>query len=51
MSGSEALMEKMQLRQSYRNVWHTDLTNAVTADLPCAYALAFSFWVSGMVSV
>jgi hypothetical protein len=48
MAGSEALMEKMQLRQSYRNVWHTDLTNAVTADLPCAYSF---LWVSGMVSV
>jgi hypothetical protein len=29
------MMEKMQLRQSYRNVWHTDLTNAVTAELQC----------------
>nr|CAB3495401.1 unnamed protein product [Digitaria exilis] len=26
---SEAMIEKMQLRQSYRNIWHTDLTNAV----------------------
>jgi hypothetical protein len=35
MARSEAMMEKMQLRQSYRNVWHTDLTNAVTAELQC----------------
>ena len=34
---SQAMVEKMQLRQGYRNVWHTDLTNAVAADLPCAY--------------
>jgi len=34
---SQAMLEKMELRQSYRNVWHTDLTNAVAADLPCAY--------------
>jgi hypothetical protein len=36
-SQSQAMLEKMELRQSYRNVWHTDLTNAVAADLPCAY--------------
>jgi hypothetical protein len=44
---SDAMIEKMQLRQSYRNVWHTDLTNAIVADVPCAYSTScdsfFSF--------
>jgi len=40
---SQAMLEKMELRQSYRNVWHTDLTNAVAADLPCANLFSFPF--------
>jgi hypothetical protein len=35
MASSQANMDKMQLRQSYRNLWHTDLTNAIQADFPC----------------
>jgi hypothetical protein len=35
MASSQANMEKMQLRQNYRNLWHTDLTNAIQADFPC----------------
>jgi hypothetical protein len=37
MASSQANMDKMQLRQSYRNLWHTDLTNAIQADFPCEY--------------
>ncbi|GJN30133.1 hypothetical protein PR202_gb18414 [Eleusine coracana subsp. coracana] len=37
---SQAQLDKMQLRQSYRNLWHTDLTNAIQADFPyCCLAL------------
>ncbi|GLJ40352.1 hypothetical protein SUGI_0829810 [Cryptomeria japonica] len=37
---STEYMEKMQQRQSYRNLWHTDLTSAITADTPyCCFAL------------
>ena len=32
---TQAMLEKMELRQSYRNVWHTDMTNAIQADFPC----------------
>nr|XP_034574635.1 uncharacterized protein LOC117838641 isoform X2 [Setaria viridis] len=44
---SDAMIEKMQLRQSYRNVWHTDLTNAVVADLPWC---CLSLWCGPCVS-
>ncbi|XP_058199561.1 uncharacterized protein LOC131314729 isoform X2 [Rhododendron vialii] len=37
---SQQHMEKMQLRQNYRNFWHTDLTNTIKADTPyCCFAL------------
>ncbi|KAH7839511.1 hypothetical protein Vadar_005205 [Vaccinium darrowii] len=37
---SQQHMEKMQLRQNYRNVWHTDLTNTIKADTRyCCFAL------------
>jgi hypothetical protein len=42
-AATQEYMEKAQLRQSYRNVWHTDLTSATQADLPCAYPL-HRFW-------
>lgn len=32
---SQANIDKMQLRQSYRNVWHTDLMRTIQADTPC----------------
>ncbi|XP_076950534.1 uncharacterized protein LOC143623529 [Bidens hawaiensis] len=33
-------LDKMQLRQSYRNVWHTDLMSTISADTPyCCFAL------------
>ncbi|AQL06226.1 hypothetical protein Zm00014a_037967 [Zea mays] len=46
-SQSQAMLEKMELRQSYRNVWHTDLTNAVAADLPWC---CLSLWCGPCVS-
>lgn len=27
--------EKMQERQNFRNVWHTDLTHSIQGDTPC----------------
>ncbi|KAG0457068.1 hypothetical protein HPP92_021897 [Vanilla planifolia] len=37
---SQASLEKMQLRQNYRNVWHTDLMSTIKADFPyCCLAL------------
>ncbi|WOG85818.1 hypothetical protein DCAR_0105011 [Daucus carota subsp. sativus] len=36
---SQAQLEKMQIRQGYRNVWHTDLISTMTADAPfCCFA-------------
>ncbi|KAH6783309.1 PLAC8 family protein [Perilla frutescens var. hirtella] len=32
--GSQANMEKMQLRQNYRNLWHTDLMRTIQNDPP-----------------
>ncbi|GAV76107.1 PLAC8 domain-containing protein [Cephalotus follicularis] len=32
---SQVHMEKMQLRQNYRNLWHTDLMGTIKADTPC----------------
>ncbi|KAM3403060.1 hypothetical protein ACQJBY_006679 [Aegilops geniculata] len=34
MAASQEYMDKALLRRSYRNVWHTDLTNAIQADFP-----------------
>ncbi|CAA7040342.1 unnamed protein product [Microthlaspi erraticum] len=34
MSSSQDKLDKMQLRQSYRNVWHSDLMSTVSADTP-----------------
>ncbi|KAJ0090732.1 hypothetical protein Patl1_14483 [Pistacia atlantica] len=31
---SDAAMEKMQLRQSYQNMWHTDLLGSIKKDTP-----------------
>ena len=28
-------VEKMQVRQGYRNLWHTDLISTIRADTPC----------------
>jgi hypothetical protein len=32
-------MEKMQLRQNYRNLWHSDLLGTIQADTPCKDSL------------
>ncbi|PKA60418.1 hypothetical protein AXF42_Ash008478 [Apostasia shenzhenica] len=34
---SQANLEKMQVRQSYRNLWHTDLMSSIKADCPFYY--------------
>ncbi|CAN6302508.1 unnamed protein product [Urochloa humidicola] len=40
MASSRANLEKMHLRQSYRNVWHTDMMSTMQADFPyCCLAL------------
>ncbi|XP_059661825.1 uncharacterized protein LOC132307940 [Cornus florida] len=45
--GAEQQLEKMQERQNYRNVWHTDLTSAIGADCPyCCLAV----WCAPCVS-
>ncbi|XP_013635459.1 uncharacterized protein LOC111212362 [Brassica napus] len=39
MGRSQDKLEKMQLRQSYRNVWQSDLMSTVTADTPyCCFS-------------
>ncbi|CAN6934201.1 unnamed protein product [Brassica oleracea] len=39
MGRSQEKLEKMQLRQSYRNVWQSDLMSTVTADTPyCCFS-------------
>ncbi|KAL0331288.1 UNVERIFIED_CONTAM: hypothetical protein Sangu_1674300 [Sesamum angustifolium] len=38
--GSQAHLDKMQLRQNYRNLWHTDLMRTIQQDPPyCCLAL------------
>ncbi|XP_057986473.1 uncharacterized protein LOC110660615 [Hevea brasiliensis] len=38
--GLDDQVEKMQMRQSYTNLWHTDLMSTVVADTPyCCFAL------------
>nr|CAB3497233.1 unnamed protein product [Digitaria exilis]CAB3502183.1 unnamed protein product [Digitaria exilis] len=40
MASSQANIEKMHLRQSYRNVWHADMMSTIEADCPyCCLAL------------
>ncbi|KAL6006774.1 hypothetical protein ACLOJK_032269 [Asimina triloba] len=49
---SQAHLEKMQLRQSYRNLWHTDLMSTISADFPYTYAvLDICHVVGGVVRV
>ncbi|KAM7276932.1 hypothetical protein ACFE04_018798 [Oxalis oulophora] len=47
MAPSKDNMEKMKLRQSYRNLWHTDLINTIQADTPYC---CFSFFCAPCVS-
>ncbi|KAD0098658.1 hypothetical protein E3N88_44781 [Mikania micrantha] len=39
MSAGKEQVHKMQLRKSYRNVWHTDLMSTMAADTPCIHAV------------
>uniref|UniRef100_A0A166D4Y5 Rhodopsin n=1 Tax=Daucus carota subsp. sativus TaxID=79200 RepID=A0A166D4Y5_DAUCS len=32
---SQASLDKMQLRQNYRNLWHSDLVSTIRTDTPC----------------
>lgn len=43
MAGSQDKLDKMQLRQSYRNLWHSDLMSTVSADTPCNYLSLYAF--------
>ncbi|VAH05810.1 unnamed protein product [Triticum turgidum subsp. durum] len=47
MAASQEYMDKALLRRSYRNVWHTDLTNAIQADFPYC---CLSLWCGPCVS-
>ncbi|KAJ3682038.1 hypothetical protein LUZ60_014611 [Juncus effusus] len=44
---SQAYMDKMQVRQNYRNLWHTDLMRTVQADFPFC---CLSLWCGPCVS-
>ncbi|KQK23913.1 uncharacterized protein LOC100839343 isoform X2 [Brachypodium distachyon] len=47
MASSQANLDKMQLRQSYRNLWHTDLMSTIQADFPYC---CLSLWCAPCVS-
>lgn len=42
---SQDYMDKMQLRQNYRNLWHTDLMGTIQADTPCILALSLCIYI------
>ncbi|KAJ3680290.1 hypothetical protein LUZ60_016568 [Juncus effusus] len=44
---SQAYVEKMEVRQSYQNVWHTDLMSTIQADFPYC---CLSLWCGPCVS-
>ncbi|KAH7692768.1 PLAC8 motif-containing protein [Dioscorea alata] len=44
---SQEYLDKMQLRQSYRNLWHTDLLSTIQADFPYC---CLSLWCGPCVS-
>ncbi|XP_019444659.1 PREDICTED: uncharacterized protein LOC109348608 [Lupinus angustifolius] len=44
---SQQNLEKMQIRQNYRNLWHTDLMNTIQADTPYC---CFSLWCAPCAS-
>ncbi|XP_058732048.1 uncharacterized protein LOC131603658 [Vicia villosa] len=47
MAANQQNLEKMQLRQNYRNLWHTDLMRTIQADTPyCCFAV----WCAPCVS-
>lgn len=40
---SQVYLEKMQVRQNYRNVWHTDLIRTFQTDAPCIVSSLLSY--------
>lgn len=49
--GSQANMEKMQQRQNYRNVWHTDLMRTIQNNPPCMCCFCIDFYTSTTSSI
>lgn len=49
MASSQANLEKMQLRQNYRNLWHTDLMGTIQADTPCKHKITLSLFLSVLI--
>ncbi|GAB4857413.1 hypothetical protein Ancab_015322 [Ancistrocladus abbreviatus] len=47
MAGRQDNLEKMQLRQNYRNLWHTDLLHTLEADTPY---FCFALWCAPCAS-
>ncbi|WCJ26335.1 PLAC8 family protein [Euphorbia peplus] len=47
MAANQAHLDKMQQRQSYRNLWHTDLMRTIQVDPPYC---CLSFWCGPCVS-
>jgi hypothetical protein len=39
--GLDDQVEKMEVRKSYRNVWHTNLLSTISADTPCMHSSLF----------
>ncbi|THG17551.1 hypothetical protein TEA_011463 [Camellia sinensis var. sinensis] len=48
---SQEHLDKMQLRQNYRNLWHTDLMGTIQVDTPCTLSLSLSLLYSNMVLI
>jgi len=46
MASSQANLEKMHLRQSYRNLWHTDIMGTMKADFPCMQSPLLALFIS-----
>jgi hypothetical protein len=46
MASSQANLEKMHLRQSYRNLWHTDIMGTMQADFPCMQSPLLALFIS-----
>lgn len=38
-------MDKLQVRQNYRNLWHTDLMHTIQADTGCEHRKVLAFYV------
>jgi len=51
MASSQANLEKMHLRQSYRNLWHTDIMGTMRADFPCMQSPLLALFISFFFSL